>query len=115
MNCIFCEISKGEKEADKVYEDEKIIVFKDINPSAPVHLLIVPKRHIISIKSLEEKDREIVSELIITAKKIAEEKGLEGYKLIFNVGKEGGQVIDHLHLHLLGGWKKDEGKEEVLV
>lgn len=84
-----------------VYEDDKILTFKDINPKAPIHFLIVPKKHIESIKSLNSE--RIVDSLILAAKKIAEKNKISGYKLVFNVGREGGQLIDHLHLHFLAG------------
>lgn len=89
--------------ADFVYEDDNFFVIKDIAPKAPVHLLLIPKKHIFSISSLTEEDKTLIGELIFLAKKIADEKKLTGYKLIFNVGREGGQMIDHLHLHLLSG------------
>ncbi|OGZ35004.1 MAG: histidine triad nucleotide-binding protein [Candidatus Portnoybacteria bacterium RIFCSPHIGHO2_01_FULL_40_12b] len=105
MNCIFCQIIRKEQPADVVYEDEQMIVFKDIKPKTPVHLLIVPKKHIESINHLEEKDKELFSQMIFLAKKIAQEQSISqaGYKLLFNVGRGGGQLIDHLHLHLMGG------------
>lgn len=106
MACIFCKISAGEIPSDTVYEDDEVLVFKDIHPKAPVHLLVVPKKHVESIAALEENDRENVAKLIYTAKKMAEDQGLKGYKLTFNVGREGGQEIDHLHLHLMGGFEK---------
>lgn len=106
MDCIFCKIARNELKSDTFFEDERIRVFTDIHPKAPVHLLIIPKIHIPSIAHLEENHSEIISHMIFIAKKIAEEKGLQGYKLVFNVGREGGQIIDHLHLHLLGGWAK---------
>ncbi len=84
-----------------VYEDDKILTFKDINPKAPIHFLIVPKKHIESIKSLNSE--RIVDSLILAAKNIAEKNKISGYKLVFNVGREGGQLIDHLHLHFLAG------------
>lgn len=105
-DCIFCKIASGEIASDIIYQDESVIAFNDINPKAPVHILIVSKEHIKSVKELKEENRGIVSSLVYLAKKIAEDKNLKGYKLIFNVGKEGGQEIDHLHLHLLGGWEK---------
>jgi histidine triad (HIT) family protein len=106
-DCIFCKIINGEIPSTKVFENEKIIAFNDINPKAKVHILIVPKKHIKSIKHLEEVDKELVGELFLTAKEIAEDKGLEGYKLLINVGKEGGQLVNHLHIHLLSGdWKE---------
>jgi len=104
-DCLFCKISKGEIDSAVVFEDSQIKVFKDIHPKAPIHLLIVPKIHIQSIVHLEDDHNDIIAKLIYTAKRVAEEQGLKGYKLQFNVGKEGGQEIDHLHLHLLGGWK----------
>lgn len=103
-DCIFCKISQNEISSESVYEDHDIKVFKDLHPKSPVHLLIIPKEHIQSVAHLEENHSTIISKLIYTAKKVAEEQGLAGYKLIFNVGKEGGQVVDHLHLHLMGGW-----------
>ncbi len=108
-DCVFCKISRKEIPADILRENDRLVAFKDIRPSAPVHYLIVPKEHIQSVAHLEGNHREILSSLIYEAKDLAEEAGLSGYKLVFNVGREGGQVIDHLHLHLLGGWnnKKD--------
>jgi len=103
MDCIFCKIIKGEIPSVKVFENEKILAFVDINPKAKVHVLIIPKKHIESVKSLEESDKELAGELLLVAKKIAKEKNLEGYKLIINVGRDGGQLVGHLHLHLLSG------------
>jgi len=105
-DCIFCKIIKKEIPSNFVFENKNIVIFKDINPSAPVHYLVVPKEHIQSIAHLEGNHKDVLSELIYAAKDEAKKLGLKGYKLVFNVGKEGGQVIDHLHLHLLGGWKK---------
>lgn len=102
-DCIFCKISKKEIKSDIIFEDEKIIAFNDINPKAPIHVLIIPKRHIESVIKMSEGDKEVITELIWRAKEIAKEKKLEGYKLVFNCGKKGGQEIDHIHLHLLGG------------
>jgi len=103
MDCLFCKIINKEIPADIVYEDEKFLAFKDINPQAPIHVLIIPKKHIPSVDHLEVNDKDLMGELILIAQKIAREKKLKGYKLIINVGREGGQVIDHLHLHLLSG------------
>jgi len=110
-DCIFCKIVNKEVSADYLFEDDAVLAFKDIRPAAPVHFLIVPKEHIQSISHLQSNHNEIISRLIFTAKKLAEEKDLRGYKLVFNVGREGGQVIDHLHLHLLGGWRSGEKSE----
>lgn len=103
-DCVFCKITNKEVPADVAYEDGKIMVFKDIRPSAPVHYLAVPKEHVESVAHLGENHQDLIVAMIYAAKKVAEAKGLKGYKLVFNVGREGGQVIDHLHLHLLGGW-----------
>lgn len=103
MECIFCKITNKKIPADIVYEDKKLIVFKDIHPLANVHLLIVPKKHIPSVDHLEIKDKTLMGELILAAKKIAKKENLKGYKLAINVGRAGGQIIDHLHFHLLAG------------
>lgn len=113
MVCIFCKIINKEISTEIIYENNEVVVFKDAHPSAPVHYLIVPKKHIQSIMRLKSNHREIISKLIFTAKKVAEDAGLKGYKLVFNVGREGGQVIDHLHLHLLGGWTKQEDIDKI--
>ena len=104
MDCLFCQIAKGEKNTDVIFEDDHIKAFKDIHPKAPVHILVIPKRHIQSIAHLEDDHNDIIAKVVYGAKQVAEKLGLKGYKLIFNVGREGGQVVDHLHLHLLGGW-----------
>ncbi len=103
MDCLFCKIANKKTPAEIVYENDKVVAFKDIHPRAPIHLLIVPKKHITSVDHLELQDKELVGELILAAQKIAKEKKLNGYKLIINVGRPAGQVIDHLHLHLLAG------------
>jgi len=103
MDCLFCKIANKKTPAEIVYENDKVVVFKDIHPKASIHLLIVPKKHITSVDHLELQDKELVGELILAAQKIAKEKKLNGYKLIINVGRPAGQVIDHLHLHLLAG------------
>jgi histidine triad (HIT) family protein len=107
-DCIFCRIANGKVPKNFLYEDENIVVFRDINPCAPVHLLIVPKRHIRSINDITENDKEIISEMFIVGKDMAKKALVDrsGYKLLFNVEKGGGQVIFHLHLHLIGGWKQ---------
>lgn len=105
MDCLFCKIINKESPADIIHEDDNFIVFKDIIPKASIHLLAVPKQHIESFNDLDEKNKDLISDLFLLAKKIAEEQGTkEGYKLLFNVGRKGGQVIDHLHLHLMGGY-----------
>ena len=103
MDCIFCKIINKEKPSDFVYENDKFIVIKDINPKAPIHLLIIPKKHIHSVNHFEEGDKELIGEMILCAKKIAKEKNLAGYKLLINVGRKAGQMVDHIHIHLLSG------------
>lgn len=105
-DCVFCKIVAHEIPANFVYEGDDIVAFKDIKPSAPLHYLIVPREHIPSIMHLEENHQSTVSAMVIRAKELAAAAGLKGYKLVFNVGREGGQIVDHLHLHLLGGWEK---------
>ena len=112
MSCLFCQIVKKELPADIVYEDEQVVAFKDIHPKAPLHLLIIPKKHISSVDHLETADKELTGELVLAAKKIAKEQGVSAaYKLVFNVGRAGGQIIDHIHLHLLAGWKNDQERD----
>lgn len=121
MDCIFCKIVKKEIPAEIVYEDDKIIAFNDVNPVAPVHILIIPKKHIPSVnhladfRGMETKDglspelenKTLVGELILAAQKIAEDKKIadSGYRLSFNIGEDAGQTVYHLHLHLMGGKK----------
>ena len=107
-DCIFCKIVNGETSTKFLYENDTLVVFKDINPVAPVHLLIVPRKHIRSINDLTEEDKKIVSETIMTGRDMAKQEGVSesGYKLLFNVERGGGQIIFHLHLHLIGGWRK---------
>ena len=103
-NCVFCQIIR-DKPADFVYQDESLVVFKDIRPHAPIHLLFVPKKHIRSVNDLTEEDTPIISKMISKAKEIARDQEVSesGYKLLFNI-ERGGQVVFHLHMHLLGGW-----------
>ena len=106
--CIFCKVARRTIPAAIVAEDDHLMAFNDINPRAPVHILVIPKEHIESIAHLEETHSDVLAKLIFAAKHIATQKGLAGYKLLFNVGREGGQLVDHLHLHLIGGWFKSE-------
>jgi histidine triad (HIT) family protein len=105
MECIFCKIIRGELPADKVYEDDSIVAFTDLHPRAPIHQLIVPKKHIATLNDLTEADTELVGTLIQTARQLAKKTGIaaSGYRTIFNCNADGGQVVFHLHLHLLGG------------
>ncbi len=106
MDCLFCKIASGEIPAKKVFEDEVAIAFHDIHPQAPVHLLIVPRKHVSSLAQLEstEEDKTLLGNLLDSARRIAAEQHLaHGYRTVINTGQDGGQTVDHLHLHLLGG------------
>jgi len=107
-NCVFCKIISKQSPAEILMESDSVVVFKNIYPSAPVHYLVVSKKHIPSIKEVNHEDEVLIGHLIHMAKDAAEKLGLSGYKLVFNVGKEGGQIVDHIHLHLLGGWAKNK-------
>lgn len=101
LDCIFCKIIGGEIPSEKIYEDDATVVFKDIHPKARVHLLIVPKVHIPTLMHLKEGEEYIVSQLFSAARKVSQSLGLEGFRLVMNVGEKGGQEIFHIHLHLM--------------
>ncbi|WP_336787018.1 histidine triad nucleotide-binding protein [Paenibacillus sp. MMO-177] len=107
MDCIFCKIIEGSIPSTKVYESENVIAFKDIQPAAPVHILIIPKKHISTMNDVTDEDGPVVAELFAAAREIAKQQGIaeSGYRLINNVNSDGGQVVYHLHIHLLGGEK----------
>ncbi len=109
-DCVFCNIINKTLEAQILFESSNLIVIKDILPKAPVHLLVIPKKHIKSIEELEPTEEALVGEMVLTAKNLATKYGINesGYKLLFNVGRDGGQMIHHLHMHLLGGKKLGE-------
>lgn len=109
-DCLFCKIIKGDIPSTKVYEDEFVYAFKDINPEAPVHILVVPKKHIKSINEIEEIDENLIGKIFLAIKKIAKEQGVaeQGYRVISNCGKDAGQTVMHLHFHILGGRKLGE-------
>ncbi|MBI4234721.1 histidine triad nucleotide-binding protein [Candidatus Peregrinibacteria bacterium] len=100
-DCIFCKISQGQFGTSFLYEDEEIVVFRDINPKAKTHLLIVPKKHIDSVMTLEESDELLMGKLVMAGKKVAADLKLDGYKLQIHVGESGGQEVFHVHVHLL--------------
>jgi histidine triad (HIT) family protein len=104
-DCVFCRIIARETPADVEYEDDAVLAFKDIYPKAPIHLLIVPKRHLSSIMAMERGDAEVLGRCLLAARAIGEAKGLaeRGYRLRVNCGPEGGQVVYHVHVHFLGG------------
>lgn len=104
MDCLFCKISAGEIPSKKAYEDEKVFAFYDIDPQAPVHILVIPKEHIQSVSQITPENQEIVGHIFTVIAKLARELNLEdGYRVVSNVGQQGGQSVPHLHFHLLGG------------
>jgi histidine triad (HIT) family protein len=105
MSCIFCQIIKKEIKSEFIFENENMVVFKDINPKAPMHLLLVPKKHLGSLNALSEGDKAIMGDIIYQAKILAETFGLDktGYRLLTNTGSDSGQEVMHIHFHLLGG------------
>ena len=106
-NCLFCKIANGEIPSKKAYEDDKVLAFYDIEPQAPVHVLIVPKKHYTSVMDIEPADQALLSHMIEVAQKLAKELGVskDGFRLVINTGENGGQSVPHLHIHLLGGRK----------
>jgi len=109
-NCIFCKIINKDVPTNFLYEDELVIAFKDIRPLAPVHVLVIPKRHIESVKDLKDGDEKLAGRIVMVAKKMAEQLRIadSGYKLLWRVGDDGGQEVPHIHVHLLGGAKLSE-------
>ncbi len=104
MDCIFCKIAAKEVPSEIVYEDEKVLVFKDLEPKAPVHVLVIPKTHISSIMEINEENSEIISHIFKVIKKISSKLNLQnGFRIINNCGKYGGQTVNHIHFHVLGG------------
>jgi len=103
--CVFCRISRGELPAKIVLEDEEALAFRDLNPQAPTHLLVIPRRHVESVDALEPSDQGLAGHLLLLARRAAREEGLSeaGYRVVANIGSEGGQTVAHLHLHVLGG------------
>jgi len=105
MDCIFCQIIAGKIPGDIVYQDEEVLAFRDINPLASTHLLIVPRRHIPSLVHLSEADLPLIGRMVNIANQLAKKEGVseKGYRLVMNCGQEGGQIVPHLHMHLIGG------------
>ena len=102
-DCVFCKIVKGEIPAKFVYEDEKVVAFNDLNPAAPVHILVIPKEHIPTLNDIGVEEKSLMGHLTWVIKEIARKKNLKDYRVLANCGPEAGQVIFHLHFHLLGG------------
>ena len=104
-DCLFCKMASGEIKPDVLYEDDDVLAFRDINPQAPVHILIIPKRHVSTLNDLEERDAGMIGKLFLAAKNVAAQEGIDeaGYRTLINCNEQGGQVVFHIHLHLLGG------------
>ena len=104
-NCIFCKIAAGEIPATKVYDDGEVLAFRDINPEAPVHLLVIPRRHIATLNDLTEADAALIGRLYLAAKQVAIELGVaeNGYRTVINCNRDAGQIVFHVHMHLLAG------------
>lgn len=107
MDCLFCKIAKGEIPVDKVYEDDYAVAFKDISPVAPVHILVIPKEHIISIMELDNRNSDTLKHIFTIIKKLAVDFNIseDGFRVVTNCGEDGGQSIKHLHFHIIGGRK----------
>ena len=103
--CLFCNMVSGAMPCDKVYENEYVLAFRDIDPKAPTHILIIPKKHITTLNEINKNDQDLLGELLLTAKKIAKDEGIDtsGYRTVFNCNSDGGQTVFHIHMHLLGG------------
>lgn len=107
MDCLFCKIVNKEIPSEIVYEDKEVLAFKDIHPAAPVHILVIPKKHIASVIELEENDELLIGKIYTVINKIAKQEGFaeNGFRIIVNCGKDGGQEVGHLHFHILAGKK----------
>ena len=105
MSCLFCDIAAGNRPAKVVWQNESLVAFRDINPQAPVHILIIPRKHIDNLNDLAEADSELMGQMILAAKEIAGQEGVagDGYRLVLNCNRQAGQSVFHIHLHLLGG------------
>jgi histidine triad (HIT) family protein len=104
-SCLFCDIAAGKIPCTKVHSDEKFLAFRDIDPKAPTHILVIPRHHITRLSELKDSDSDLAGELLLTAARIATGEGLDedGYRFVINCGQDGGQTVGHLHLHILGG------------
>lgn len=114
-DCIFCKIVKGEIPSTKKYEDEEVLAFLDIEPEAPTHILIIPKKHVENLSKTSDTDKDLLGKVLLTAKKIADSENIsQAFKLTTNNGQFAGQVVMHMHFHLIGGWtKKEDVKSEL--
>ncbi len=102
-NCLFCKISKGEIPADILFEDDEVLAFRDIAPQAPVHFLVIPKKHIAGPSAVTEKDNHLIGKMMWVGSQVAQQEGVEQYRVVFNNGEQAGQTVFHIHMHILGG------------
>lgn len=105
-DCIFCKIVKGDIPSSKVYEDEELVAFNDTRPIAPVHFMIVPKQHVAGLNDCQPRHQALLGRILLLAPKLAQEQGLQGFRTMINTGREGGQEVFHLHVHVYGGGGK---------
>ena len=107
MDCIFCQIVAGKVPSNILYQDEEVIAFRDVNPQSPTHLLIIPRRHILSLAHLSKAELSLIGHMVDVADQLAKKEGIaeKGYRLAINCGEQGGQLVPHLHMHLIGGRK----------
>jgi histidine triad (HIT) family protein len=103
VSCIFCKIVAGQIPAAKVLEDEHVVAFRDLNPQAPTHILVIPKAHVAAVKDLADAQRDLAGRLLLAARDVAKAAGLESYRLVTNIGPDAGQSVFHIHIHVLGG------------
>lgn len=105
MNCLFCNIANGSIPTNIIFEDEAVLAFHDINPQAPTHALVIPKKHIATINDVADTDKDLIGNMVLAAKRVAAKEGLtsDGFRLVFNVNAQGGQTVYHIHLHVIGG------------
>jgi len=102
-NCLFCKISRDEIPADKLYEDDEVVAFRDIAPQAPVHFLVIPKNHIKGPSAVAAEDERLIGKMIRVGDEVAKQEGIEQYRVVFNNGEQAGQTVFHIHMHILGG------------
>ena len=102
-DCLFCKIIRGEIPSDKLYEDDEVLAFRDIAPTAPVHFLVIPKKHISGPSAVAEEDEQLMGRLMRIGNQVAEQEGLEHFRLVFNNGADAGQTVFHIHMHVIGG------------
>ncbi|MEE8059505.1 MAG: histidine triad nucleotide-binding protein [Pseudomonadales bacterium] len=105
MDCLFCSIANRSIPSDIVYEDEQVLAFRDVNPQAPTHILVIPQKHIATINDMAPDDSALIGQMVLTAKKLAAQEGIseQGYRLVMNCNGDAGQTVFHIHLHMLGG------------